>query len=90
MAIDVKINSESSFGDRAVSSMLNPKGCLDIRLDPPKRIITITQMDAGYLVSVGCKQFAFERYETLVKHLIAYLKDPKKVELDYFGNKYKL
>ena len=44
------------------------------------RGIQISQQDHGYIVNVGCQTLVFEKMETLIEKLTAYLKDPSVVE----------
>ncbi len=51
------------------------------------RDIKITQLDNGYNVTIGCKTFAFESHESLLKHLAMYIKHPDKTETAFHENK---
>ena len=44
------------------------------------RQIQIGQVDHGYIVNVGCQTLVFEKVETLIEKLTAYLKDPSIIE----------
>jgi hypothetical protein len=44
------------------------------------RMIGITQVDHGYIVSVGCQTLVFENMGTLMEKLTAYLKEPDLTE----------
>jgi hypothetical protein len=57
---------------------------------PAKREIRITQLNYGYLVNIGCQNFAIERSETLTKHLGAFLSDPVGVEKAWMAGEYKI
>ena len=46
----------------------------------PKREITITELDSGFNVKVGCKTFAVETQVKLIAKLNEYLTDPIKTE----------
>lgn len=50
------------------------------RCQPMKREITISPLDYGYIVKVGCQTFAIESDETLIENLAEYLRDPSKKE----------
>ena len=47
--------------------------------------IEIETLDKGYLVKVGCKKLAFKKRKDMLRELERYLKNPKKVEEEYFG-----
>lgn len=42
--------------------------------------IKINKLDAGYIVNVGCKNFAIGTKEELIIKLTSYINDPKRVE----------
>jgi len=42
-----------------------------------------TTANAGYIVQVGCSQFAYTDKEALLKDLGEYIRDPQKVEEEY-------
>lgn len=44
------------------------------------RIITITQLNHGYIVGVGCQSFAVESSSTLIAKLAEYLNNPNATE----------
>ena len=48
------------------------------------RQITIEQMDFGYIVRVGCQTYAIETIEKIMINLGDYLKDPGKVEGEWY------
>ena len=51
------------------------------------REITISEMDYGYLVRVGCQAFAIEKTDDLIEKLTMYLRNPEVTEEMYFNNK---
>lgn len=55
--------------------------------EPPKRSISISQLDFGFTVNVGCQTVAFETPEKLTKNLLTYLKDPQGFEKNWFKKK---
>ena len=55
----------------------------------PKEIL-IRSLDHGYLVRVGCQEFAIESKEKITDLLYRYLEDPNKIEEIYFKNKKEL
>jgi len=50
--------------------------------------INIEQLDLGYIVTVGCQKFAIESSDKLVDALSKYLKDPSKVEKEWYDGKF--
>jgi hypothetical protein len=51
------------------------------RRKPEKlRDIRIKEIDAGYIVEIGCQTFAIESKGSLISKLSAYINDPKSVE----------
>jgi hypothetical protein len=52
-----------------------------IRMENNKmRQIRIDQLDAGYVVWVGCKQFAFSTRDEMVSKLLEYIDEPFQTE----------
>lgn len=49
--------------------------------------ITLRQLDHGYIVQVGCKDFAIETPEKLSGLLAAYLANPEEIQKKYFEGK---
>ncbi len=58
-----------------MSDYIQTKDCLS-----QNRIerINIRQLNYGYLVEVGCQQFAIEHVDKLIKNLKEYLNNPSK------------
>lgn len=54
------------------------------------RPISIEQLDYGYIVRVGCQNFAFETKHKLIDKLTEYLEDPKLVEKQWFSGTHSL
>ena len=46
--------------------------------------INIRTLDFGYVVSVGCKSFAFETREKMTEKLLEYFENPLKKQTDFF------
>lgn len=46
--------------------------------------ISITEVDRGYIVRVGCKTFAISSKEELIEKLIGYINNPKDTERKYY------
>ena len=63
-------------------------------LTPPNenqaRHIEIDQLNGGYIIRVGCHSFAFETNTKMLKHLTAYLLNPKETEEKWFKKKLDL
>ena len=51
--------------------------------------INIEQVDIGYMVRVGCKQFAIEDKVRLIRLLTSYIDDPNNLT-SYFNKEQKL
>ena len=51
------------------------------------REISITQLDRGYVVRVGCKTFAIENATDLLCYLTAYIHNPAAAEAEYNNGK---
>ena len=51
--------------------------------DNVMRKILIEQFDHGYKVEIGCKTFAIEGRDRLIKLLTKYSNDPETVEAEY-------
>lgn len=49
--------------------------------------IEIKILNRGYLVGVGCKTFAFTDRDEMMKHIYAYLTNPKEVTELFNNNK---
>lgn len=49
--------------------------------------IEIKILNRGYLVGVGCKTFAFTDKDDMIKHIDAYLSNPKEVTELFNNNK---
>ena len=52
--------------------------------------LNIKQLDYGYIVTVGCHEFALETHERVIEMLGEYLADPKGTEAKWFANQLKL
>lgn len=52
---------------------------------PEIRPITINKVHNGYVVQVGCTSFVFEKAETLINHLTAYLEKGLRYEMEIMG-----
>ena len=50
--------------------------------------INIEPLDFGYVVTVGCQKFAVENSGKLVDSLREYLRDPNRVEKEWFDGKF--
>ena len=48
------------------------------------RDISISQVNYGYIVKVGCHTFAFETADRLIEKLGTYLKEPNKTESRWY------
>ncbi len=59
-----------------------------INQKPKIREMIIKQLDLGYVVRVGCQEFAIETSEKLLVGLGAYLKDPQGTEKAWFDGKF--
>lgn len=46
---------------------------------------SITQVDNGYIVLVGCRTFVFDSVDDLLSKLTSYLKAPKATEESFFN-----
>lgn len=62
--------------------------------DPPKapniaRPIQIEQLNHGYIVTVGCQNFAIENREALLHRLASYLSNPEQIEKEWQSGKLK-
>jgi hypothetical protein len=55
---------------------------------PKIRQINIKQLSLGYIVQVGCQEFAIETSEKLLVGLATYLKDPQGTEKAWFDGKF--
>ena len=55
-----------------------------------ERQILIRILSYGYLVTVGCSNFAIEKRDVLLKNLEVYLKDPAAVERAWQKKSYKI
>lgn len=51
------------------------------------REVTITPLDYGFIIRVGCQQFAIESTEKLILQLSEYLRHPAEVSENWFQNK---
>lgn len=60
-----------------------------VEAKPKIKEITITQLDYGYVLKVGCKSIALDTPEKIIFALKQYLKSPKKVEDDFIEGKFK-
>ena len=49
--------------------------------------IRIRQLDYGYTIEVGCKKFAIQDRNQLLDLLESYIKNPAKIEKEYYENK---
>jgi len=52
--------------------------------------MSITALDFGYIVSVGCKRFALPNKKALIEKLAEYINDPSGTEMKYMNNGYQL
>jgi hypothetical protein len=55
---------------------------------PMTRDISITSLDYGYMVRVGCQTFAMENKEVMLKAITAYLANPAEVERNWMKSKH--
>lgn len=54
------------------------------------RQVNIQQLDHGYMVTVGCQQFAIETPEKILSNLKTYFKEPAKTEKAWLEGNLKL
>lgn len=47
--------------------------------------IQINQLDYGYVVNVGCKTFAIETPEKLLKYITEYINNPGEAEKKFYS-----
>jgi hypothetical protein len=59
-----------------------------INQKPKIREMSIKQLDLGYVVRVGCQEFAIETSEKLLVGLGTYLNDPQATEKAWFDGKF--
>lgn len=53
---------------------------------PRRRTIKIESLNRGFVVSVDCHSFAFEKAEDVGKYIALYLKNPGPIEKKWFNN----
>lgn len=72
-----------------VEEMLNPRNVpiTEVDVKGPKSIrdIRIRQLSYGYVINVGCQEFAIEAHERVAECIANYLKDPGEVESLWLG-----
>lgn len=49
--------------------------------------INISPLPHGYLVRVGCQQFAFEDHTKMMKYINKYLNNPAEIEAKFYAGK---
>jgi hypothetical protein len=54
------------------------------------RNISISGLNFGYVVEIGCQSFAVETPEKLCAKLLEYMKNPQTVEREWFNGGFKL
>lgn len=79
-----KVNTTSSHTQQIVYSLMEPGQQYPTGLPTKIRGISIRQLDKGYVISVGCQEFAINDSKTLIKNLIAYIKNPSATEEKYY------
>lgn len=63
--------------------------CENQQRNPQKiRDIKISQLDFGYIVTIGCQKFAIENMERLLYALRTYMEHPSETEDDWFDGKF--
>lgn len=50
------------------------------------REVWISELNYGYILTIGCHKFAFETHERALANLAEYMKDPDGVERKWFAN----
>jgi len=65
-----------------------PEQPQEINQKPKIREMSIKQLDLGYVVRVGCQEFAIETSEKLLVALGAYMKDPQGTEKAWLDGKF--
>ena len=55
--------------------------------DSPRHQISISPLDYGYVVRIGCQGFAVESVETLIVKLNTHLRNPDQVSKDWLSEK---
>jgi hypothetical protein len=55
-----------------------------------KHSVHIRQLNHGYLVTIGCQEFAIEGVSRLLMKLENYLTNPEQVEKEWLAGNYKI
>lgn len=65
---------------REPAGMLNP----ELTSKPRMREVTISSLDHGFVVRVGCQTVAIQTKEDLIAKLVQYITDPAATEEKYY------
>ena len=57
---------------------------------PQPRQIIIRPLNHGYVVTVGCQEFAIQKVSTLIRNLEKYLENPAQTEQKWLSGKLEL
>lgn len=84
------MNTESVYGRGEQRACTDGPSDIGRGMEPPippypnrMRDISITQLDRGYVVRVGCQSLAIESKEVLLEKLISYINNPDEAETRY-------
>ena len=67
-----------------------PVGCPGTQIGPINnnskiRNISIRQLSYGYMVNIGCQDFAIETADKLIEYLTKYINKPDETEKDWYN-----
>lgn len=84
-----RISNEEQCCSEPMTNDCRPEEPIPIAENSNKtKRITIEQLDFGYTVTVGCQKFAVENSGKLVDSLREYLRDPNRVEKEWFAGNF--
>ena len=75
--------NDLEYCEEAVGTM--PPRLIDLNDDTRMKYnVQISQLDYGYVVNVGCKSFAVETPEKLLKYITEYINNPGETEKKFY------
>ena len=57
-----------------------------IHLNSAPHEVSLRQVNNGFVVSVGCQTFVFEKFETASKYMAMYFENPDEITAKHYAN----